>query len=86
MRATYLENEFNNLFVDNFPDVTTYFQKLKDLKDQLSKIGQFVSGKTLILRLCAGLIEFDYDGLAQQICQTKPLAPFEELIPLSGLA
>ncbi|XP_021757224.1 uncharacterized protein LOC110722255 [Chenopodium quinoa] len=57
IRAIYLENQFNNLFVENFPDVSSYCQKLKELKDQLANVGQPVSERTLVLRLCAGLID-----------------------------
>ncbi|XP_021715355.1 uncharacterized protein LOC110683317 [Chenopodium quinoa] len=78
IRAIYLENQFNNLFVENFPDVSSYCQNLKELKDQLANVGQPVSERTLVLRLCAGLIDSDYDGVAQSITQTRPLPGFDE--------
>ncbi|XP_021732111.1 uncharacterized protein LOC110698914 [Chenopodium quinoa] len=78
IRAIYLENQFNNLFVENFPNVSSYCQKLKELKDQLNNVGQPVSERTLVLRLCAGLIDLDYDGVAQSITQIRPLPEFDE--------
>ncbi|XP_021737316.1 uncharacterized protein LOC110703842 [Chenopodium quinoa] len=78
IRSIYLENQFNNLFVENFPDVSSYCQKLKELKDQLANVGQPVFERTLVLHLCAGLIDSVYDEVAQSITQIRPLPGFDE--------
>ncbi|XP_021713587.1 uncharacterized protein LOC110681770 [Chenopodium quinoa] len=52
--------------------------KLKELKDPLANVGQPVSERNLVLRLCAGLIDSDYDGVAQSITQIRPLPGFDE--------
>ncbi|KAL2899813.1 Copia protein [Bienertia sinuspersici] len=59
MRAIYLENQFNQLFLKNFPDVTSYCQKLKELNDQLSNVDWEVTKRALVLRLSLGLIDND---------------------------
>ncbi|KAL2925572.1 hypothetical protein RDABS01_022766, partial [Bienertia sinuspersici] len=71
-------NESNSLFLENFPDVSSFCKKAKEFKDQLENVGQTVSERTLVLRLCAGLIDTDLDGVAQAITQLKPLPSFDE--------
>lgn len=78
MCAIYLENEFTNLFVEKFPDVTYYCQKFKDLKDQLSTVGQTVSERALVLRLCSSLLDSGYDGITHEITQIRPLPCFQD--------
>lgn len=62
----------------NFPDVSAYCQKLRDLKDQPLNVDRPVSGRALVLHLCVGIIDSDYDLVAQSITQTKPILSFDE--------
>ncbi|KAL2892334.1 Synaptic functional regulator FMR1 [Bienertia sinuspersici] len=76
-RAIFLENQFNSLYLVNFSDVSSYCQKLKELKDQLANVDQVISEQKLVLRLCAGCVDSDFDQVASMISQTDPLPDFE---------
>ncbi|KAL2903154.1 Retrovirus-related Pol polyprotein from transposon TNT 1-94 [Bienertia sinuspersici] len=76
-REVYLENQFNLIHLNNFPDISSYCQKLKTLKDQLAPVDQEVNEQKMVLRLIAGLINTDYDTPAQVISQMEPLPNFE---------
>ncbi|XP_021763063.1 uncharacterized protein LOC110727763 [Chenopodium quinoa] len=75
-RAVYLENQFNAIHVESFPNVTAYCQQLKSISDQLANVDQPVSDQKLVLRLVAGLSKSDYDTVATMIAQTDPLPSF----------
>ena len=48
------------------------------MKDQLANVDRIVAEHTLVIRLVAGLLDSDYDSVAQAISQTTPLPSFEE--------
>ncbi|KAL2940924.1 Retrovirus-related Pol polyprotein from transposon TNT 1-94, partial [Bienertia sinuspersici] len=76
-RAVYLENQFSSLHLSNFPDCSSYCQRLKSLKDQLANVDQDISDQKMVLRLVAGLINIDYDTVVAMISKTDPLPDFE---------
>ncbi|KAL2892918.1 Methylthioribulose-1-phosphate dehydratase [Bienertia sinuspersici] len=65
------------LHLSNFPDVSSYCQRLKSLKDQLANVDHDISKHKLVLCLVAGLVNTDYDTIAAMIAQTNPLFTFE---------
>lgn len=75
----YLERQFTNNQLDDFPNASAYCQELKVLADQLSNVEAPVSNNRLVLQLIAGLNE-NYDGVATLIQQTDPLPPFYEAL------
>lgn len=46
-----LEVEFSNTIMENFPNVSAYFQRLKSLADQLKNVGAPVSESRLVIQL-----------------------------------
>lgn len=62
-RAVYLERKFTNTRLDDFPNVSAYFQELKVLVDKLSNVEAPVSNNRLVLQLIAGVNE-NYDNVA----------------------
>lgn len=76
-RALYLENQFKDVQIDDFPNASAFCQELKMLADQLSNVGAPVSNQRLVLQLIAGLNE-NYDGVATILQQSNPLPPFYE--------
>lgn len=76
-RALYLEQQFTNLRLDSFCNVSAYCQELKVLADQLSNVGSPVSNDRLVLQLVAGLNE-SYDSVASHLQHTDPLPQFYE--------
>ncbi|KAL2896481.1 Antiviral helicase SKI2, partial [Bienertia sinuspersici] len=63
--------------LSQFPDVSSYCQQLKNLKDQLANVDQEITEQRLVLHLIAGLINNGYDTVAAMIQQTDPLPDFE---------
>ncbi|KAL2926401.1 Retrovirus-related Pol polyprotein from transposon TNT 1-94, partial [Bienertia sinuspersici] len=76
IRAVYLDNQFTSLHLSNFPNVSAYYQQIKNIADQLANIYQPVRDQKMVLRLCAGLRNTDYDTMATMIQQTDPLLDF----------
>ncbi|GKB72181.1 retrovirus-related pol polyprotein from transposon TNT 1-94, partial [Tanacetum coccineum] len=76
-RAVYLEQQFFNTQLDDFPNVSAYCQEHKMLADQLSNVGAPVTNQRLVLQLITGLNE-SYDDVATIIQHTNPLPPFYE--------
>nr|GEW40943.1 hypothetical protein [Tanacetum cinerariifolium] len=76
-RALYLEQQFTNLRLDSFSNISAYYQELKVLADQLSNAGSPVSNDRLVLQLVAGLNE-SYDSVASHLQHTDPLLQFYE--------
>ncbi|XP_056688627.1 uncharacterized protein [Spinacia oleracea] len=76
-RAVYLEQQFNAVKLDNFPNMDSYCLELKTLADQLAGVGAPVSNNRLVLRLIAGL-NANYDGMAINLSRAKPLPSFTE--------
>lgn len=76
-RVVYLENEFSALPMSNFTYISSYYQKLKALKDQLVNVDQNISEQKLVLRMLDGLVNTDYDMVASLVVQIDPLSTFE---------
>ncbi|XP_021762660.1 uncharacterized protein LOC110727406 [Chenopodium quinoa] len=76
-RAVYLENQFNQLYLSKFSDISSYCRELKNLKDQLANVDQFVSEQKLVIRLVSGLVNTYFDTVATMIQQTTSLPSFE---------
>lgn len=74
--AVYLENQFNNLHLSHFPNVTAYCQQIKTISDQLANIDQPISDQKMVLHLAAGLAKTDFDTVATIIQQSDPLPSF----------
>ncbi|XP_074278902.1 uncharacterized protein LOC141602610 [Silene latifolia] len=74
-RAVMLEQQFTNIHMDNYPNVSSYCQALKMIADQLSNVGAPVSETRLVLQLVTHLSD-GYDGIATIIQQSDPLPPF----------
>lgn len=74
-RALYLEQEFSNARIEQFPDASTYCQHLKSLGDQLSNVGAPVSNERLVLQLISGLTDA-YATVGSQIRHSDSLPPF----------
>ncbi|KAL9224868.1 hypothetical protein vseg_000862 [Gypsophila vaccaria] len=70
-----LEQQFTNIHMDNYPNVSSYCQALKMIADQLSNVGAPVSETRLVLQLVTHLSD-GYDGVATIIQQSDPLPPF----------
>ena len=70
-RAAALEHEFNNLTLKSMPSLESYFQKLKELSDQLNDVDNPVNEQRLVLQLVRGLPS-EYDTVASYINQTLP--------------
>ena len=74
-RALYLEKEFSNARMEQFPEAFTYCQHLKSLSDQLSNVGAPVSNERLVLQLNYGLTDA-YATVGSQIRHGESLPPF----------
>lgn len=74
-RAVTLEQEFSSTHMEDFPNVSSYCQRLKELSDQLKNVGAPVSNNRLVLQIVAGLTEA-YNGVATLIRQSDPLPQF----------
>ncbi|CAH9130358.1 unnamed protein product [Cuscuta epithymum] len=76
-RALYLENEFSNTRLDQFPNVSAYCRGLKDLSTKLKNVGVTVGNDRLVLRMVNGLSSVpDYNMVASLIQQREPLPVF----------
>lgn len=74
-RAVTLEQEFSSTNMEDFPNVSAYCQRLKELLYQLKNVGAPVSNNRLVLQIVAGLSEA-YNGVATLIRQSDPLPQF----------
>ena len=70
-----LEQEFSATSMENFPNVSSYCQRLKSLANQLKNVGALVSNSRLVLQLVEGLTQ-PYRGVGMLIRQSNPLPPF----------
>ncbi|XP_045824307.1 uncharacterized protein LOC123916808 [Trifolium pratense] len=76
-RAVALEQYFSSTRMEDFPNVSAYCQRLKQLSDQLKNVGAPVSEHRLVLQIVSGLSE-PYRGVATVIRQQKTLPSFLE--------
>ncbi|XP_021718597.1 uncharacterized protein LOC110686296 [Chenopodium quinoa] len=61
--------------MEDFPNVSSYCQRLKSLADQLKNVGAFVSDSRMVLQLVGGLTKA-YRGVGTLIRQRNSLPPF----------
>ncbi|KAJ8548125.1 hypothetical protein K7X08_021361 [Anisodus acutangulus] len=74
-RVVTLEQEFSLVRMKDFPNVSTYCKKLKELADQLRNVGAPVTNNRLVLQLVVGLSEA-YNGIGTLLRQSNPLPAF----------
>ncbi|XP_071727265.1 uncharacterized protein [Rutidosis leptorrhynchoides] len=74
-RALYLNQQFTNIKLDNFPNVSAYCQELKSITDQLANVDDKVSDPKMVLQLITGLNE-NYDIIGSQLAHISPLPSF----------
>ncbi|GAA0185125.1 hypothetical protein LIER_32413 [Lithospermum erythrorhizon] len=89
-RAVTLEQDFSSTNLADFPSVSAYCQRLKNLANQLKNVGAPVPENRLVLQMVSGLIEA-YNGVGTLICQSTPLPTFynarsKVVLEESGLA
>ncbi|XP_057435379.1 uncharacterized protein LOC130728065 [Lotus japonicus] len=89
-RAVALDQDFISTRMEDFPSVSAYCQRLKQISDQLRNVGAPVSDHRLVLQLVSGLTE-PFRGVATLIRQSEPLPPFLKvrsmlILEESGLA
>ncbi|XP_021728478.1 uncharacterized protein LOC110695571 [Chenopodium quinoa] len=65
-RAVALEHEFSTISMEDFPNVSSYCQRLKSLADQLKNVGAPVSDNRMVLQLVGGLTKA-YSGVGTLI-------------------
>ncbi|XP_071699816.1 uncharacterized protein [Rutidosis leptorrhynchoides] len=75
--AVYLQHQFTNTHLDNFPDASKYYQELKILADQLGNIGPAIEEERLVLQLVTGLND-SYASLRSIITHREKLPSFYE--------
>ncbi|XP_062100439.1 uncharacterized protein LOC133806340 [Humulus lupulus] len=76
-RAIFLDTEFTNTHLSDFPNVSAYCNRLKVLVDQLENVGANISDKKLVVKLIAGLTEA-YNDFVTVIQQRDPLPSFSK--------
>ncbi|XP_074314501.1 uncharacterized protein LOC141649717 [Silene latifolia] len=74
-RAVMLEQQFTNIHMDNYPNVSAYCQALKMVADQLANVGAPVSETRLVLQLVTHVSE-GFEAIATIIQQKDPLPTF----------
>jgi len=73
--AVALEQDFSSTRMEDFPNISAYCQRLKQLSDQLKNARTPVSSHRLVLQLVSRLSE-PYRGVATLIRQSNPLPSF----------
>ncbi|XP_074321657.1 uncharacterized protein LOC141658663 [Silene latifolia] len=76
-RAVTLEQEFSHVSMEDFPSVSAYCQRLKNLADQLKNVGSPVTDTRLVLQMVSGLSSA-YKGVGTIIRQANPLPPYHQ--------
>ncbi|XP_071693219.1 uncharacterized protein [Rutidosis leptorrhynchoides] len=74
-RSVQLQQHFSNIRLDNFTNVSSYCQELKNTADQLSNVGDKVKEDRLVLQLISGLND-SYRAIGTLLSFTKPLPSF----------
>ncbi|KAK4378083.1 hypothetical protein RND71_004379 [Anisodus tanguticus] len=70
-----LEQEFSQVSMEDFPNVSAYCKSLKKLADQLRNVEAPVTNNRLVLQMVAGLSEA-YNGVVTLLRQSNPLPHF----------
>lgn len=73
--AVHLKNQFNNIFLRDFPNCNAYANRLKHIADQLANVGAKVADDRLVLRLVGGLTE-SYSTFVTVIQNMTPFTSF----------
>ncbi|XP_071687036.1 uncharacterized protein [Rutidosis leptorrhynchoides] len=73
--ALYLQRQFTNIKLDNFPNISAYCQELKSIADQLGNVGDKVTEPRMVLQLIAGLND-NFDTIGSQLAYISPLPSF----------
>ncbi|XP_074298747.1 uncharacterized protein LOC141629675 [Silene latifolia] len=76
-RVVMLEQQFTNIRMDQYPNVSSYCQALKMIADQLANVGAPVSDTRLVLQLVTHVFD-GYRGVATFIQQSDPLPSFHK--------
>ncbi|XP_071727932.1 uncharacterized protein [Rutidosis leptorrhynchoides] len=74
-RALYLNRQFSNIKLNNFPNVSAYCQELKSVADQLANVVDKVSDPNMVLQLIVSLND-NYDTIGSQLAHIDPLTSF----------
>ena len=74
-RIVAVEQEFSHSSMEDFPHASAYYQRLKELSNQLKNVGSPVSNDRLVLQLVSGFTS-SYSIIGMWIRQTNPLPPF----------
>ncbi|KAJ8535953.1 hypothetical protein K7X08_034354 [Anisodus acutangulus] len=64
--------------MEDFPNVSAYCKRLKELADQLRNVGVPVSNDRLVLQMVSGLFEA-YSGVGTLLRQSNPLPQFYQI-------
>ncbi|MCH92648.1 polynucleotidyl transferase [Trifolium medium] len=73
-RAVALEQDFSSTRMKDFPNVSAYCQRLKQLYDQLKNVGAPVSSHRLVLQLARSMLTLEESGLAKMHNTGSPTA------------
>ncbi|XP_071708413.1 uncharacterized protein [Rutidosis leptorrhynchoides] len=73
--VVHLQQKFNNIRLDNFPNVSAYYQEQKVLADQHTNVGPALKDDCIVLQLITGLNE-NYEIIASQLSHTHLLPSF----------
>ncbi|KAJ8566098.1 hypothetical protein K7X08_030575 [Anisodus acutangulus] len=74
-RVVTLEHEFSQVRMEEFPNVSAYCKKLKELADQIRNFSAPMTNNRLVLQLVADLSEA-YNGIGTLLRQSNPLPAF----------
>ncbi|XP_050878007.1 uncharacterized protein LOC127081822 [Lathyrus oleraceus] len=74
-RVITLEQEFSNTHMENFSNVSTYYQHPKMLSNQLRNVDSPVNHHCLVVQLIYGLLKA-YHNVSTLILQSNPLPAF----------
>ncbi|XP_022004364.2 uncharacterized protein LOC110901914 [Helianthus annuus] len=77
-RAFYIQQEFANVCLENYPNMVAYCMEVKLLSGQLTSFGSPVDNNRLVLHLLAGLTD-QYDGISTILQNRDPLPDFSEV-------
>lgn len=74
-RALYLEDQFTQVEMEKFSDISSYCLHLKTLADQLANVGAPISDQRLVLQLIK-VLPPSYNEVATHLEQQDPLPSF----------
>ncbi|XP_071739255.1 uncharacterized protein [Rutidosis leptorrhynchoides] len=74
-RAIHLHHQFSTIRQENFSDMSSYCQELKNIVDQLNSVGGDIKDENLVLQMIAGLSD-SYRTIGTMLAHTKPTPSF----------